>query len=136
MFQVKKSLNGKPLKDAAEDKSLPICWKGNKAFKSVQDAKNFFTPLALSFTNSKHVQLQLLPEAYLIVTVSYPNACFPFAIWLIETRLLGNMANEMFPFQKLGSVCLGILNGTQVGLENLNIIGGNTLIIVTTTWCF
>ncbi|EXB60102.1 Aspartic proteinase Asp1 [Morus notabilis] len=93
---VKKSLNGKPLKDTAEDKSLPICWKGNKAFKSVQDAKKFFTPLALSFTNFKHVQLQLLPEAYLIVT-------------------------------KLGSVCLGILNGTQVGLENLNIIGDVSL---------
>lgn len=71
---VKTSLEGKPLKDAADDKSLPICWKGNQAFKSVQDAKNFFTPLALSFTNAKNVQLQLPPEAYLIVS-KYGNAC-------------------------------------------------------------
>lgn len=70
MSQIKKDLNGKPLKDAAEDKSLSICWKGEKPFKSVGDVKNYFKPLALSFTNAKNVQLQLSPEAYLIVTVS------------------------------------------------------------------
>ena len=69
MFQVKKDLSGKPLKDVTDDNSLPICWKGNKPFKSVQDAKSFFTPLALSFTKAKNAQLQLPPEAYLIVSV-------------------------------------------------------------------
>ncbi|KAK9993662.1 hypothetical protein SO802_023365 [Lithocarpus litseifolius] len=89
---IKKDLNGKPLKDAAEDKSLSICWKGKKPFKSVGDVKSYFKPLALSFTNAKNVQLQLSPEAYLIVT-------------------------------RHGNVCLGILNGHEVGLGNLNIIG-------------
>ena len=70
MYQVIKSLNGKPLKNTPEDRTLPVCWKGNKAFKSVQDAKNFFTPLALSFTKAKNVQLQIPPESYLVVTVS------------------------------------------------------------------
>jgi hypothetical protein len=70
MSQIKKELDGKPLKDAAEDKSLSICWKGKKPFKSVGDVKNYFKPLVLSFTNAKNVQLNLPPEAYLIVTVS------------------------------------------------------------------
>jgi hypothetical protein len=69
MSQIKKDLNGK-LKDATEDKSLPICWKGTKPFKSVGDVKTHFKPLVLSFTNAKNIQLQLAPEAYLIVTVS------------------------------------------------------------------
>lgn len=88
---IKKDLNGK-LKDATEDKSLPICWKGTKPFKSVGDVKTHFKPLVLSFTNAKNIQLQLAPEAYLIVT-------------------------------KNGNACLGILNGKEVGLGNLNIIG-------------
>ncbi|CAL9025082.1 unnamed protein product [Prunus brigantina] len=66
---VRNDLKGKPLKDATEDQSLPICWKGRKPFKFVPDAKNYFKPSALSFTNAKNVQLQLSPEAYLIVTV-------------------------------------------------------------------
>ncbi|XP_070669507.1 aspartic proteinase Asp1-like isoform X2 [Malus domestica] len=93
---VRNDLNGKPLKYATEDQSLPICWKGSKPFKSVGDAKNFFKPLAQSFTKAKNVQLQLSPDAYLIVT-------------------------------KHGNVCLGILNGTEVGLGSMNIIGDITM---------
>ncbi|KAF3447004.1 hypothetical protein FNV43_RR12184 [Rhamnella rubrinervis] len=93
---VKNDLNGNPLKDTTQDQSLPVCWKGTKTFKSVQDVKNYFKPLALIFTNAKNVQLLLPPEAYLIVT-------------------------------RHGNVCLGILNGTQVGLGNLNIIGDISL---------
>lgn len=93
---IKKELTGKPLKDAADDKSLSICWKGKKPFKSVGDVKNFFKPIVVSFTNAKNVQLHLPPEAYLIVT-------------------------------KYGNVCLGILNGAEVGLGNLNIIGDISL---------
>ncbi|KAJ9146278.1 hypothetical protein P3X46_028563 [Hevea brasiliensis] len=89
---VTKDLSGKPLKDAPEEKALPICWKGAKPFKSVSDVKSYFKPLALSFTKSKNVQLHLPPEDYLIIT-------------------------------KNGNVCLGILNGSEVGLGNINIIG-------------
>ncbi|XP_042040583.1 aspartic proteinase Asp1-like [Salvia splendens] len=89
---IKRNLNGKQLKDAVEDKSLPVCWKGAKPFKSILDAANHFKPLALSFTNAKNVQLHLPPESYLVVT-------------------------------EQGNVCLGILDGGEVGLENLNVIG-------------
>lgn len=93
---IKKELKGKQLKDATEDKSLPVCWKGSKPFKSIGDVKAFFKPLVLTFANSKNVQFQIQPEAYLVVT-------------------------------EHGNVCLGILNGTEVGLDNFNVIGDISL---------
>jgi len=30
--------------------------------------------------------------------------------------------------QRKGNVCLGILNGTEIGLQNMNLIGGKVLI--------
>ncbi|CAJ1971900.1 unnamed protein product [Sphenostylis stenocarpa] len=93
---VTNDLKGKQLTREAGDPSLPICWKGPKSFKSISDVKKYFKPLALSFTKTKNVQMDLPPEAYLIIT-------------------------------KHGNVCLGILDGTEVGLENLNIIGDISL---------
>lgn len=77
--QLRNGLKGQPLRDAPEDKTLPMCWKGSKAFKSVADARNFFKPLALSFGNSKKVQFQIPPEAYLIISVSYPDIQFAYS---------------------------------------------------------
>ncbi|KAI4337837.1 hypothetical protein L6164_016206 [Bauhinia variegata] len=94
---VTNDLKGKKLNRATDDTSLPICWKGAKPFKSLADVKNYFKPLALSFTKTKNVQLHIPPEAYLIVS-------------------------------KHGNVCFGILNGSEVGLENLNIIGDISLV--------
>ncbi|KAL0391752.1 UNVERIFIED_CONTAM: Aspartyl protease APCB1 [Sesamum radiatum] len=86
---MRNNLNSKQLKDAVEDRSLPVCWKGAQPFKSIRDAISYFKPLVLSF---KNVEFQVQPEAYLIVTVH-------------------------------GNVCLGILDGGEVGLGNLNVIG-------------
>ncbi|KZV23208.1 aspartic protein Asp1 [Dorcoceras hygrometricum] len=94
--QIKGDVHGKQLKDAVDDKSLPICWKGAKPFKSIGDAASYFKPLTLTFTNTKNVQFQLQPESYLIVNT-------------------------------LGNVCLGILNGGEVGLGSLNVIGDISL---------
>ncbi|KAK9162293.1 hypothetical protein Syun_003195 [Stephania yunnanensis] len=91
---VKKGLAGKPLNVAA-DKTLSICWKGAKPFRSVLDVKQYFTPVTLSFANKKS-QLEIPPENYLIIS-------------------------------SLGNVCLGILNGTEIGLENMNLIGDISL---------
>ncbi|KAK4789256.1 hypothetical protein SAY86_020575 [Trapa natans] len=88
--QLTGDLNGKPLKNATGEKSLPVCWKGTKPFNSVNDVNAQFKPLVLSFANN--VEYKIPPEAYLIVT-------------------------------KGGNVCLGILNGTEVGLADFNIIG-------------
>lgn len=76
--QLRNGLKGQPLKEAPEDKTLPICWKGSKAFKSVADVRNFFKPLALSFTNSNNVQFQIPPEAYLIISVSFLDILFVY----------------------------------------------------------
>ncbi|GER37730.1 eukaryotic aspartyl protease family protein [Striga asiatica] len=92
---IKENLNGK-LKVAVEDKSLPMCWKGPKPFKSIRDAASYFKPLVLSFTNEKNVHFQMPPESYLIVTGK-------------------------------GNACLGILNGDEVGLDNMNLIGDISL---------
>ncbi|GFP89823.1 aspartic proteinase asp1 [Phtheirospermum japonicum] len=94
---IKGNLNGKQLKDEVEDKSLPMCWKGAKPFKSIRDVVSHFKPLALSFTHAQNVQFQMRPESYLIVT-------------------------------KKGNVCLGILDGGEVGLEDINVIGDISLL--------
>lgn len=76
--QLRNDLKGQPLRDAPEDKTLPVCWKGSKVFKSVADVKNFFKPLALSFTNSKNAQFQIPPETYLIISVSFLDISFVY----------------------------------------------------------
>ncbi|KAL3840028.1 hypothetical protein ACJIZ3_024619 [Penstemon smallii] len=91
---IRADLSGKPLKEAVEDITLPLCWKGAKPFKSVREVVNYFKPLTLNLKDK--VQFHLRPEAYLIVTVH-------------------------------GSVCLGILNGGEVGLGHLNVIGDISL---------
>ncbi|KAI3777323.1 hypothetical protein L1987_47123 [Smallanthus sonchifolius] len=80
-------IEGKQIYNANEDKSLPVCWKGSKPFKSIQDVKNLFTPIMLSFAKSKNVGFQMDPEAYLIISK------------------------------------YGILNGSEVSLESVNLIG-------------
>ncbi|KAI3761087.1 hypothetical protein L1987_51494 [Smallanthus sonchifolius] len=85
-------IKGKQIYNANEDKSLPVCWKGSKPFKSIQDVKNLFKPIMLSFAKSKNVGFQMDPEAYLIIS-------------------------------KYGNACLGVLNGSEVGLESVNLIG-------------
>ncbi|XP_076953682.1 aspartic proteinase Asp1-like [Bidens hawaiensis] len=86
-----KDIRGKRIENANEDKSLPVCWKGSKPFKSIQDVKNLFKPIMLSFAKSKKVRFQMDPESYLIIS-------------------------------KYGNACLGILNGSEVGLESVNLV--------------
>nr|GMC66500.1 aspartic proteinase Asp1 [Ipomoea batatas] len=91
---VEKELSGKPLRKANDDNTLPLCWKGRKAFKSVQDAKQYFKPFALSFAKGwkGRSQFEIPPESYLIISSK-------------------------------GNVCLGVLNGSEAGLHDVNIIG-------------
>lgn len=94
---VKKELNGKPVREAIDDHTLPICWKGKKPFRSMRDVRKYFKPLGLKFPSgwrSKTI-FEMLPEDYLIIS-------------------------------SRGSVCLGILNGTEIGLQ-YNIIGDISL---------
>uniref|UniRef100_A0A0A9BZH2 Peptidase A1 domain-containing protein n=1 Tax=Arundo donax TaxID=35708 RepID=A0A0A9BZH2_ARUDO len=56
------------------DPSLPLCWKGQKAFKSVFDVKKEFKSLFLSFANGKNAVMEIPPENYLLVTKN-GNVC-------------------------------------------------------------
>ncbi|KAL5982780.1 hypothetical protein ACLOJK_016856 [Asimina triloba] len=92
LSMLRKALSGKPLKEAPEDNTLPLCWKGSRRFKSVVDVKKYFKSLVLIFGDGKKAVLEIPPEGYLIIS-------------------------------KHGNVCLGILNGSEIGLRDLNIIG-------------
>lgn len=85
IFQVKNDLKGQPLKEA-EDETLVLCWKGTKPFKSLDDVRKFFKPLALRFTNS-NVRFEIPPEAYLIISVSSSNLSFNHLYWGTEKDL-------------------------------------------------
>ena len=67
-MQLKGGLS-KSLKQVS-DPELPLCWKGQKAFKSVFDVKKEFKPLSLSFPNAKNAVMDIPPENYLVVTVN------------------------------------------------------------------
>ena len=54
------------------DRSLPLCWKGKKPFKSVLDVKKEFKSLVLNFANGKKTLMEIPPENYLIITVNIP----------------------------------------------------------------
>ncbi|RCV37414.1 hypothetical protein SETIT_8G060600v2 [Setaria italica] len=63
----------KSLKQVPGDE-LPLCWKGQKAFKSVFDVKKEFKSLHLSFATGKNAVMEIPPENYLIVT-KIGNVC-------------------------------------------------------------
>ncbi|XP_026400912.1 aspartic proteinase Asp1-like [Papaver somniferum] len=92
---IMKDLTKTPLKITASDETLSICWKGAKAFKSITEVKKYFKPVILSFMNGKKAQRMEIPP---------------------ESYLI---------ISEFGNVCSGILNGTEIGLEDLNLIGDN-----------
>jgi len=71
-LQLKAGLS-KSLKQVS-DPELPLCWKGQKALKSVFDVKKEFKSLSLSFANGKNAVMEIPPENYLVVTKN-GNAC-------------------------------------------------------------
>ncbi|KAK7369529.1 hypothetical protein VNO80_11568 [Phaseolus coccineus] len=91
---LKKDLTGKPLKAAPDDQTLPLCWHGRRPFKSIREVRRYFKPVALTFNNGGRVKAQF--------------EIAPEAYLIISN---------------LGNVCLGILNGSEIGLEELNLIG-------------
>lgn len=118
-MQIKGSLS-KSLKQVS-DPSLPLCWKGQKAFKSVSDVKKDFK--SLQFIFGKNAVMDIPPENYLIITVSIRRF-----YWQLEMNyffLLKMMAKFFFlcMWQKNGNVCLGILDGSAAKLS-FSIIGG------------
>lgn len=70
-LQIKRELHGKPLKEASDDRTLPLCWKGRKPFKSLHDVKKYFKSIALIFAHDGNAktQFELPPEDYLLISV-------------------------------------------------------------------
>ncbi|GER36241.1 eukaryotic aspartyl protease family protein [Striga asiatica] len=91
---IKKEISGKPLTEANEDHTLPFCWKGKKPFKSTRDVRKYFKSLSFTFPNGWRSKSQ-----FEITPESY---------LIISSK---------------GNACLGILNGTDVGLNSFNMIG-------------
>lgn len=95
LSSLRKILAGKPLTEADnEDTTLPICWKGKRPFKSVRDVRKYFKTFTLSFNSGGRFKTHF----------EFP----PEAYLIISYK---------------GNACLGVLNGTQVGLRDLNVIG-------------
>ncbi|KAJ1405026.1 Xylanase inhibitor, N-terminal [Sesbania bispinosa] len=86
---VEEGIKWKAHKVAPDDQTLPICWHGRRPFKSIKEVRKYFKPLVLSFTNGGRVKAQFE---------------IPPEAYLIISNL--------------GNVCLGILNGSEVGLGN------------------
>ena len=73
-IQLRKELAGKPIKEAPDDHTVPLCWHGRRPFRSLYDVRKYFKPMALSFTGSNgrsKAQFEIPPEAYLIISVSH-----------------------------------------------------------------
>ncbi|KAF8018649.1 hypothetical protein BT93_H3519 [Corymbia citriodora subsp. variegata] len=91
---VKKALDRKPFTEALDDPTLPLCWRGRKPFKSIREVRKYFKPFALSFNSGGRTKNQFeVPP---------------------ESYLI---------ISAMGNVCMGVLNGTQAGLQNMNLIG-------------
>lgn len=63
-----RDLSGKQLKVAPDDRTLPLCWRGAKPFKSIGEARKYFKPLTMAFSQGKRALLTIPPENYLILT--------------------------------------------------------------------
>ncbi|XVE60300.1 hypothetical protein DITRI_Ditri05aG0117800 [Diplodiscus trichospermus] len=111
---VSRDLNGKPLQ-RVKDTSLPICWKGNKPFKSVDDVKKYFSTLTLKFTNTRNIQLQIQPEAYLIVT-QHGNAC----LGVLNSKAVGLEINVIGDVSMLDKLVVYDHEKQQIGWASAN----------------
>lgn len=76
---MKADLAGAPLEEAADDGTLPLCWRGARPFRSLAEARKFFKPVVLGFKRA--AQLEIPPEGYLILTVSTSPTRPPHLAW-------------------------------------------------------
>ncbi|KAL6515526.1 hypothetical protein OROHE_018560 [Orobanche hederae] len=110
---IKKDLEGSEKIVAVKDGFLPMCWKGaeSEPFQTIDDAIKNFKLLVLSFRNEETVEFMMGPESYLIFT-GYKNL-----------KRFYSVESLKYVYLEKKIACLGILNGTEIGLGNTNIIG-------------
>ncbi|KAK3419366.1 hypothetical protein EUGRSUZ_H05087 [Eucalyptus grandis] len=96
--RVKNELIGKPFTEI-RDPDLPLCWKCRKSFKDIRDVTKYFKPFALTFNRGESTESQFeVPP---------------------ESYLIRSV---------MGNVCMGVLNGTQAGLKDRNLIGDTSML--------
>ncbi|KAK3419368.1 hypothetical protein EUGRSUZ_H05085 [Eucalyptus grandis] len=100
--RVKEELRRKDFAEAVDDDTLPLCWKGQKPFKNIGDVTKYFKPFALSFALSFN---------------SGGRAKNQFEV----------PPESYFIISDKGNVCMGVLNGTEVGFQNVNVIGDTSM---------
>ncbi|KAG8089356.1 hypothetical protein GUJ93_ZPchr0011g28714 [Zizania palustris] len=81
--------------EQVSDPSLPLCWKGQRPFKSVSDVKRDFKSLQLSF--GKNAVMVIPPENYLIVTKD-GNVCLGIldgsALLKLSLNIIGDITMQ------------------------------------------
>lgn len=93
---IRNSLIGSGLQHDVSDNTLPLCWRRDTPFSSLEDVQHIFKPIILEFKSSswliKTSKMQLAPEGYLIINSK-------------------------------GNVCLGLLDAHVMEKDGLSILG-------------
>ncbi|XP_059077323.1 aspartyl protease APCB1-like isoform X2 [Cryptomeria japonica] len=69
---IKETLGGQLVQDPS-DITLPLCWRGEKRFRSIADVTSYFKPLTFNFKNA-NAKFEITPEGYLIINTK-GNVC-------------------------------------------------------------
>jgi hypothetical protein len=96
---VQKGLEGHGLVRDLDDKTLPYCWKGKTPFRSVTEASHHFQPITLNFGTS----------------------------WFLASRQMTIIPQSYLIITPTGNVCMGIMDSSDAGNEDINIIGDISL---------
>ncbi|WVZ81616.1 hypothetical protein U9M48_028971 [Paspalum notatum var. saurae] len=80
------------------DKAMPFCMKADFSVRSVDDVKHFFKPLSLQFNK-----------------------------WFFFSRTFNIRPEDYLIISDKGNVCLGVLNGTELGYDSEIIVGDVSL---------
>lgn len=69
-LKIKRELSERVFREAPEDNTLSLCWKGKRPFKSIRDIRKYFKTISLDFTSAGITKtFEFPPEAYLIISV-------------------------------------------------------------------
>eukprot|EP01018_Ginkgo_biloba_P005941 Gb_41746 [translate_table: standard] len=111
---VKENLIGTQLQQDSSDSTLPLCWRGQKPFRSVADVSQYFKPLTLNFKSSSSQitskRLEILPEGYLINN-SRGNVC----LGILDSSAVGNGDNIIGDISLQGYLVVYDNDNSQIG---------------------
>ncbi|XP_057832415.2 aspartyl protease APCB1 isoform X1 [Cryptomeria japonica] len=98
---IKESLGDQLVQDSS-DITLPVCWRGEKRFRSIADVTLYFKPLTFNF---EEANLEITPEGYLIINTK-GNVC----LGILD-------GTDISPYNVIGDISL---QGYLVVHDNVN----------------